>query len=147
MWRIVRTIGRYRGRLLLIGSTGAVLSVPALNLWVLRSSGSRVFTDERDLPSNDVGLVLGVSRWGNPHFATRTEAAALLYHQGKVKHLLLSGDNHVAGYDEPSDMKQAVLALGVPESAITLDYAGFRTLDSVVRAKQVFGQSKLTIIT
>ena len=49
----------------------------------------------------------------------------------------MSGDNHVAGYDEPSDMKHAVLTLGVPESAVTLDYAGFRTLDSVVRAKEV----------
>ena len=147
MGKLADGIQRCRGRLLLIGMTGAVLSVPALNLWVLRSSASRVFNDEQALPPNDVGLVLGVSRSGNPHFATRTEAAALLYRQGKVKHLLLSGDNHVAGYDEPSDMKQAVLALGIPESAITLDYAGFRTLDSVVRAKQVFGQSKLTIIT
>jgi SanA protein len=66
---------------------------------------------------------------------------------GKVKHLLVSGDNHAVGYDEPSDMKQAVLALGVPESAVTLDYAGFRTLDSIVRAKEVFGQTKLTIVT
>jgi SanA protein len=147
MRRVIRTIWRYRVRLLACLAGALVLSVPALNFWVLRSSESRVFTDERSLPENDVGLVLGVSRFGNPHFKTRTEAAALLYHMGKVKHLLLSGDNHVAGYDEPSDMKQAVLTLGVPESAVTLDYAGFRTLDSVVRAKEVFGQSRLTIVT
>jgi SanA protein len=88
MRRLIRTIWRYRGRLLGCLAVALTLSVPALNLWILRSSESRVFTDEGGLPENDVGLVLGVSRFGNPHFKTRTEAAALLYHMGKVKHLL-----------------------------------------------------------
>jgi len=66
-----------------------ILSVPLVNIWVLQSSKARVFADEQTLPENDVGLVLGVSRWGNPHFKTRTEAAAILYRTGKVKHLLL----------------------------------------------------------
>jgi SanA protein len=59
----------------------------------------------------------------------------------------LSGDNHLREYNEPAAMKSALMAEGVPESAMTLDYAGLRTLDSVVRAREVFGQSKLTIIT
>ena len=66
---------------------------------------------------------------------------------GKVKHLLLSGDNRRKDYDEPTDMKLALLAQGIPESAMTLDYAGFRTLDSVVRARKVFGQTRVTLIT
>ncbi|MEW6130507.1 MAG: ElyC/SanA/YdcF family protein [Acidobacteriota bacterium] len=126
--------------------------VAAANAWVLKSANGRVFTDATALPENDVALVLGAGRTMNngsinQHFKARTEAAAYLYRIGKVKHLLLSGDNHKEGYDEPTDMKAALLKLGVPESAMTLDYAGFRTLDSVVRAKAVFGLSRLTIIT
>jgi SanA protein len=81
------------------------------------------------------------------HFKARMEAAAYLYKNGKVKHLLVSGDNGIKQYDEPTNMKEALMELDVPENAITLDYAGFRTLDSVVRAKEVFGQNKLTIVT
>jgi len=59
----------------------------------------------------------------------------------------VSGDNHVANYDEPTDMMNALVAAGVPTNAITCDYAGFRTLDSVVRANTVFGLKKFTIVT
>ena len=129
-----------------------VAVVAGSNYWVVHSTDSAVFSDIKALPTNNVGLVLGTGQLlrsgrANPHFRARVEAAAELYHAGKVKHLLLSGDNHVKTYDEPNDMKQALLALDVPESAMTLDYAGFRTLDSVVRARKVFGQSKFTIIT
>ncbi len=101
----------------------------------------------------NVALVLGTrrttpdGRWSNPHFAHRIEAAAALYRAGKVKRLLVSGDNHVRGYDEPSDMRDALVAAGVPAQAIALDYAGFRTLDSVVRAKEVFGQTSLVVVS
>jgi SanA protein len=129
-----------------------LLSTALINLWITQSAKPRVFHSLGDLPANDVGLVLGASpRAGggftNPHFQNRLEAAAKLYHGNKVKHLLLSGDNHIAGYDEPTEMRDALLNLGVPSTAMTLDYAGFRTLDSVVRAKAVFGQTRLTIIT
>jgi len=130
-----------------------ILLVPvAINVWMVRSGAARTFSDPAGLPVNDVGLVLGASArtfggYANPHFQARVAAAAKLYQAGKVKHLLLSGDNHVKGYDEPSDMKEALMKLGVPESAMTLDYAGFRTLDSVARAKAVFGQTRLTVIT
>ncbi len=60
---------------------------------------------------------------------------------------LVSGDNRLKSYNEPKQMQAALLERGVPESAITLDYAGFRTLDSVVRSKAVFGQQKITIIS
>ena len=129
-----------------------VLLVCGMNLWVVQSTDSRVFKNSDALPENDVALVLGTaSTLGggvvNPHFKGRMEAAAALYHQGRVRHLLVSGDNHTKGYDEPTRMKEALLKLSVPESAITMDYAGFRTLDSVVRAKEVFGLSRLTVVT
>ena len=117
------------------------------------ASGRRIFDDLTQVPVNDVGLVLGTSKGtrgsheANPHFTHRMEAAAALFHAGRVRHLILSGDNGSRGYDEPADMKKALLALGVPAGVLTLDDAGFRTLDSVVRAKKVFGQQRLTIIT
>ena len=119
---------------------------------VQRAAGGRVYDTVAALPANDVGLVLGTSPRTargerNLHFDYRIEAAAKLYHAGKVRHLLLSGDNGTRGYDEPADMKAALLGLGVPADALTLDDAGFRTLDSVVRARAVFGQSRLTVIT
>jgi SanA protein len=123
-----------------------------INWWIVESATARVFTDVEQLPANNVALVLGASArlssgYTNPHFKARIEAAAAAYQRGKVRHLLLSGDNHVKGYDEPSDMKVALLQLCVPASAMTLDYAGFRTLDSVARAQAVFGQQRLTIIS
>ena len=132
----------------------AVLGIAtAASVWVIhRAANGRVYTDTATLPVNDVGLVLGTSPRTargerNLHFDNRMAAAALLYRAGKVHHLLLSGDNGTRGYDEPADMKAALLALGVPAEALTLDDAGFRTLDSVVRARAVLGQTRLTVIT
>ncbi|HRD53041.1 MAG TPA: ElyC/SanA/YdcF family protein, partial [Flavobacteriales bacterium] len=103
-------------------------------------------------PVNEVGLVLGTSdraRGGgtNLFFKHRIEAAAALYRTGKVKHLLVSGDNGTLSYNEPRQMRRALMAAGVDSAAITLDFAGFRTLDSVVRAKKVFGQQAFTVIS
>jgi SanA protein len=131
---------------------GSALLVFGLNLWVVQSVDSEVFYRIDAAPKNDVGLVLGTRRWlaegrENLHFRSRVRGGAELYRAGKVKHLLLSGDNRTHGYNEAADMKAALLDLGVPESSMTLDFAGRRTLDSVVRAKEVFGQSKLTVIT
>ena len=61
--------------------------------------------------------------------------------------LIVSGGNHVKGYDEPSDMKRALIAAGVPEDRIVCDYAGFRTLDSVVRAKTIFGLDSFLVVS
>jgi SanA protein len=128
------------------------LAPASINLWIVISSGSCVFNDVEKLPANDVGLVLGAvprfrSRKIKPLFRARMEDAARLYHDGKIKHLLLSGRRNNRGYNEPDEMKTLALELGVPESAMTLDYAGFRTLDSIIRAKEVFGLTRFTIIT
>lgn len=134
----------------------AVLAVAGLMFYAdqacSRVAAGRLFRSTADVPERSVGLVLGTgkqTRRGapNPHFEHRIAAAAALYHAGKVRHLLVSGDNHVAAYDEPDDMRAALIAAGVPASAITCDYAGFHTLDSVVRAREVFGLNECTIIT
>jgi SanA protein len=83
----------------------------------------------------------------NPFFRNRVAAAAELYHAGKVDYLLVSGDNHVTTYDEAEDLKNSLIALGVPRERIYCDYAGFRTLDSVVRAREVFGQTQITVVS
>lgn len=106
----------------------------------------------QQLPTAKVGLVLGcVERLPdgrrNAFFVNRMAAAAELYRSGKVGYLLLSGDNSRADYDEPSDMRRALERLGVPRSRLVLDHAGFRTLDSVVRAKDVFGVERLILVS
>jgi SanA protein len=116
------------------------------------ASSGRIFRSVETIPTNDVALVLGTSKKtsrGNPnlHFNQRIEAAATLFKAGKVRHLLVSGDNSVKNYDEPTDMRDALVEVGVPKEAITCDYAGFRTLDSVLRAKTVFGLTNFTIVT
>ncbi len=118
----------------------------------MSSTRSQLYSDITTIPARKVGLVLGASKTtsrgtGNLYFNFRIQAAYNLYKTGKVKFLLLSGDNHIKGYDEPSDMREALLELGVPDSCIVLDYAGFRTLDSVVRCKEVFGEDSITIVS
>ncbi len=128
------------------------LLVLVANAWVVMSTRNRVYADSGPLPSQPVALVLGTSKRladgsPNPYFHNRIQTAARLYTEGKVRHLILSGDNRSRYYNEPMEMKRALLALGVPDSAITLDYAGLRTLDSVIRSREVFGQSRILIIT
>jgi SanA protein len=110
-----------------------------------------VATDFNDLPYNKVGLLLGTSKYAhgrlNLYFANRINAAAELYRAGKVKYVLVSGDNSRASYNEPQDMKEALVAAGVNAEDIYLDYAGFSTLDSVVRASKVFNIQSLTVIS
>ena len=122
------------------------------NWWVIRHSQGRVVHRLEHLQPRDVGLVLGTSPllrsgWRNPFFEARMNAAAQLFREGKVRHLLVSGDNGHKRYDEPTAMRDALVARGVPTEAITLDYAGFRTLDSVERARSVFGLTETVIIT
>lgn len=122
------------------------------NTWVIARSSAAVHKDLARLPVSEVGVVLGTSprtRKGNPneHFASRMDAAAALYKAGKIQHVLVSGDNRADSYNEPVYMRKALVKRGVPKTAITLDYAGIRTLDSVVRANKVFGLKRYTIIS
>ena len=104
------------------------------------------------IPHRCVGLVLGCSRQlpngrDNLFFTYRIAAAVQLYEAGKVDYLIVSGDNHVVGYDEPTDMKYALVVAGIPAERVYCDYAGFRTLDSITRAKTIFGQTNVTVIS
>ncbi|GIH26431.1 membrane protein [Acrocarpospora phusangensis] len=102
------------------------------------------------VPAAPVALVLGAGIWGeqpSTMLRTRLDIAGTLYAQGKVKALLVSGDNHVKSYDEPTVMRDYLIARGVPAQKIVLDYAGFDTWDSCVRAKKIFGARAVTVVT
>lgn len=122
------------------------------NIWVVNSTKKLIYTSYDSLTNNSVALVLGTSKRlisgaPNPFFNERIAAAALLYRQGKVSHFLLSGDNRTRFYNEPEEMRKALIQEGIPAEIITLDYAGLRTLDSIVRSKEIFGQNKIIIVT
>lgn len=122
------------------------------NYQVQKSAKDLTYSTTDDTPYNKVGLVFGTSkgtRGGgvNLYFQNRMNAAASLYKNGKIKYLIVSGDNSIREYNETRDMKKHLMELGVPEDKIIEDFAGFRTLDSVIRAKEVFGQDSVTFIS
>jgi SanA protein len=122
------------------------------NIWVVTSTKSRILDTVSELPEKSVALVLGTSNKlvdgsPNPYFIERIQLAADLFRQGKISHFILSGDNRSKYYNEPIEMRKALIKQGVPDSLITLDFAGLRTLDSIVRSKEIFGQNKIVIVT
>ncbi|GAB3681283.1 hypothetical protein GCM10028792_27330 [Salinisphaera aquimarina] len=129
-----------------------LLAMMAANAWVVSATRDHIFDDIDRLGAHDVGVVLGTSpytRYGNRNllFTHRMIAAAELYAAGRVRHLLVSGANPDSTYNEPRKMYQALRRLGVPDAALTLDFAGFRTLDSIVRAKRIFGLDNYVIVS
>ena len=104
------------------------------------------------LPKTKVAVVLGtapnlVGGYQNYYFTYRIEAATKLYKSGKVTHFILSGDHGRKNYNEPEAMKQALVQNGIPANVIYLDHAGFRTLDSMIRAKEIFGQNEFIVVS
>ncbi len=111
-----------------------------------------VTNDLNELPSVKVGVVPGTIKYlksghVNQYFQYRIDAAVELYTSGTVKYLLISGDNSSKDYNEPLDMRNSLMEQGIPEKAIILDYAGFDTYDSMIRAREVFGQKKFIVIS
>ncbi len=105
-----------------------------------------------DCPQGSVGLVLGCSKYilrgkSSPYFMGRMEAAERLWKSGRVRCLIVSGDNRHRSYNEPRDMKAELMRRGVPEERIICDFAGLCTYDSVVRAQRIFGAEKLAIVS
>ena len=122
------------------------------NYVVVKTAQDKTYFNVTQIPYNKVGLVLGTSKYLkdgqiNGYFYYRVKAAAELYKHHKIDYVLVSGDNGQTTYNEPKEFKNALIELGIPSNRIFLDYAGFRTLDSVVRAKTIFGQEKFTVIS
>lgn len=131
----------------------SLLFVLGSNAWLVGMTSARVIQPDAGCASDyEVALVFGTSQYlrsgrSNPHYYGRIELAALLYHQGRIEHLLLSGDNRTLYYNEPAKMQQDLLERGVPQEAMTLDAAGFSTFDSLKRSRDVYGLHSLLLIT
>ena len=142
------------GRMLACGTLAGLLVWGIADVGIRIASSGRLYdkTTIEQVPDARAAVVLGCVRIlkdgsRNRFYGYRIRAAAELYKAGKVKAIIVSGDNHVKGYDEPSDMKEDLVAEGIPAEKVVCDYAGFRTLDSVVRAKEVFGAERFIVVS
>lgn len=144
-----RRLGLLRWGLLLALVAPSLLT-PA-RVWSYRSSEGRISERIEEVPARSVAVVFGAGLFadGRPShmLADRVDAAVALYRSGRVQHLLFSGDNGRADYDEPTSMRRRALDAGVPPDAITLDFAGFSTLDTCARARSVFGVRDAVLVT
>jgi SanA protein len=145
----------FRPRVLLWGTTTAVvlllLFVLVANVLVERMS-DRTYNDVNKIPENKVGLLLGTAKYAysgniNLYYKYRLLAAATLFNSGKISYILVSGDNATKSYNEPATFREDLISMGIPADRIVLDYAGFRTLDSILRCKLVFGEREITVIS
>lgn len=137
---------------LLILALLSVVVVVYCNIRIISFAKDRLYDNTADIPHNHAALLLGTSPTGrhggpNPFFYARIRACAALYASGKIDKIIVSGDNRRVTYNEPLEMKKALMEAGVPVEDIILDYAGFRTFDSVIRAKEVFGQSSFIVVS
>lgn len=148
MNKIIKTI--FKTFLLLI--VAGFIFIAWANYSIKKESDASVSYNIADIPETKTALLLGTSKnlnsgLPNAYFYNRIQAAIDLYKSGKIKYIIVSGDNSTKDYNEPEDMLLTLMKYGIPQDHIFLDHAGFRTLDSVVRAKEIFGQTKLVIIS
>ncbi|MEU2422285.1 ElyC/SanA/YdcF family protein [Streptomyces sp. NPDC007851] len=127
---------------------GCVLALlPAT--WLYVSTADRLRT-VADVPRTDVAVVFGAGLWDgqpSPYLARRLDAAAALYRAGRIRVVLVTGDNSRENYDEPDAMRAYLTRHGVPGGRVVTDYAGFDTWDSCVRAKKIFGVDRAVLIS
>lgn len=142
---------KYIKRLTFLGILAFAFAV-ICNRTIISGAKNKTFSNLKNIPHNKVGVILGASKFTNNkninlYYKYRLEAAEALYNAKKIDFILISGENSTKDYDEPTDFKNDLIAKGIPANKIFLDYAGFRTLDSMVRAKQIFSLTECTIIS
>ncbi len=135
----------------LVLCAGALVVPWLLRTWVHGIVNSRIYEQGQAVPSAGVALVLGAGLLADgtptPVLYDRVATAADLYHAGVVKKLLMSGDNRFEWYNEPEEMRQLAIKLGVPDKDVVLDYAGRRTYDSCFRARAIFDVEQAVVVT
>ncbi|MDJ0511096.1 MAG: ElyC/SanA/YdcF family protein [Crocosphaera sp.] len=146
-------------RYLLIAASSIIIAfivlIVSIDWYIGNQFNQFIYSDINQVPKRKIALVLGTAKYVkqsgttyyNGYYVYRVQTAAKLYQAKKVDGVLVSGDNSTQFYDEPSEMTQDLIRLGVPSEYINQDYAGFRTLDSIVRAKEVFGLENYTIVS
>lgn len=141
---------------MIISILGLFITLALLIVWanwqVSHFAEPYLSNDANRLPESKVALLLGTvpklaNGQPNLYFQFRIQAAADLYQSGRIRHIIVSGDNSRRDYNEPDAMKEALIAHGIPANAITADYAGLRTLDSIVRTRDIFGQQSYIIVS
>lgn len=131
----------------ILAAAGVFAGILNLAIYENVQSASRpIYRAAKDAPVLPVAIVFGAGL-DNPVIDDRVQAGVDLYKAGKVRALLMTGDNGRAGYDEPGAMRDRALASGVPAQAIACDYAGFRTYDSLYRARAIFGVRSAVLVT
>ncbi|MBD8081337.1 SanA/YdcF family protein [Chryseobacterium caseinilyticum] len=146
--RIIKNIFKF----ILLSSEVIILLMALCNAWVFGLTNGRTYTKISKIPPREVALVLGTSprmRSGisNPYFTKRMDAAALLYHHGKIKTIIVSGEKS-QGYDEPAAMKNYLIYQeGVPEHIIVEDPKGFNTYKSILRCKNTYEKKNVIIVS
>jgi SanA protein len=128
--------------------------VGGVNYAVNNSTEKQIYSNVADIPKNKVGLLLGTAKYNdrgrqivNVYYQNRIDAAVALYMAGKIDYIIVSGYNSNRYYNEPAMMKADLVARGIPAKRIFMDDAGFRTLDSILRCRDVFGQDHFTVIS
>jgi SanA protein len=128
-----------------------ILVFPFINYAYLKGHyQSRIYSDPANVPEKYSALVLGaglINDEVSPILGDRVQAAVDLYKQGKVKKIIMSGDNREVTHNEPAAMIKYAMKLGVPEEDLQPDYAGRRTYDSCWRAKHIFSQDDIVVVT
>lgn len=129
-----------------------IIGIFSADFFVKKYSEDYIYSEIQNIPHNRVGLVLGTSKYVSGHYINlyykyRIDATVALYKAGKIDFVLVSGDNSTKSYDEPTEFKKDLVANGIPEDKIYLDYAGFRTFDSIIRAHEIFQLTSFTIIS
>ena len=139
LWRLILILGA-------VGLVGLFLPRIITTMYAV----DRIYQKE-SAPAEEIAIVFGAGlrrdSTPTPILRDRVQTAASLYLSGKVKKLLMSGDGQMEGYNEPEAMRQLALSLGVPDEAISLDFAGSRTYDTCYRAKAVFGVKSALLVT
>jgi SanA protein len=140
-------------RALIVIAAALLLPAAALVLprvYAVVEARDRIYT-VKDVPTHRVAIIFGAQIYPDGHLsdmlADRVATGVALYQAGKADVLLMTGDNHVATYNEPEAMRRYALKLGVPDDAIVLDYAGFRTYDSCYRARDIFQVESAILVT
>jgi len=129
-----------------------IVLIVCIDLTITKTGNRYCYSSIDSIPHNHCAIVLGTSKYlangsRNLYYSNRIKATVELYFCNKIDYIIVSGDNRNRNYNEPITMYNDLVSAGIPGRKIILDYAGFRTLDSVVRGKEVFGQDKYTIVS
>jgi len=131
----------------------AIISIFVCDVIIKENAKGKLYSNVNDVPYRKVGLLLGTAKYtkrrgfDNPYYTNRIRAATELLKAGKVKYLVISGDNSRKDYNEPEMMREDLIKAGIDSTRLYLDYAGFRTFDSIVRLKEIFGQDSVSVIS